>query len=196
MFVNGIKNHYRLPRNPAEYDKAIIGAEYVLVVVKDPTQGDWLIDGNLLFIEQQTAKSETVSFNYVPREYYVNATAKIFGPDRDNHIHRFGEWTVTKPATVEAEGEETRICVVCGEKEIRGIPKLMPETPEYTKGDVDGDGEISSGDARLALRASVKLENYEPGSPAFLAADVDGNGAIESSDARTILRVSVKLEAF
>lgn len=61
-------------------------------------------------------------------------------------------------------------------------------------GDVDGDGELTSGDARLALRASVQLEKYEKGSAQFLAADVDGSGVIESSDARLILRASVKLE--
>ncbi len=55
---------------------------------------------------------------------------------------------------------------------------------------------MTSGDARLALRASVQLEQYEPGSAPFLAADADKNGEIESSDARTILRVSVKLESF
>ncbi|MBQ6118280.1 MAG: hypothetical protein IJK98_03525, partial [Clostridia bacterium] len=71
-----------------------------------------------------------------------------------------------------------------------------PDKPAYTLGDVDGDGEVSSGDARLALRASVQLEKYEPGTAAFLAADADKNGEIESSDARTILRVSVKLETF
>ena len=65
----------------------------------------------------------------------------------------------------------------------------------FTPGDVDGDGEVTSGDARLALRASVKLEQYESGSAPFLAADADGNGTIESSDARLILRASVKLEA-
>ena len=73
---------------------------------------------------------------------------------------------------------------------------MIPEKPAYTPGDVDGDGKVTSGDARLALRASVKLENYAPGSAPFLAADADGSGAIESSDARTILRVSVKLETF
>ena len=59
---------------------------------------------------------------------------------------------------------------------------------------MDGDGELTSGDARLALRASVQLEKYEPGSAQFLAADADGNGTIESGDARLILRASVKLE--
>ena len=85
--------------------------------------------------------------------------------------------------------------------EVPGIPAepdqpAEPEIPEYTPGDVDGDGEVTSGDARLALRASVQLEKYEPGTAAFLAADADGNGEIESADARTILRVSVKLESF
>ena len=61
-------------------------------------------------------------------------------------------------------------------------------------GDVDGNGEVESGDARLALRASVKLEDIKEGTAAFKAADIDGNGTIESSDARLILRLSVKLE--
>ena len=60
--------------------------------------------------------------------------------------------------------------------------------------DVDGNGKIESADARLALRASVKLENYKEGSDAFKAADVDGSGAITCADARLILRLSIKLE--
>lgn len=61
-------------------------------------------------------------------------------------------------------------------------------------GDIDGDGVRKSADARLALRASVKLESFVPGSPQFTAADADGNGVIEASDARTILRASVSLD--
>lgn len=61
-------------------------------------------------------------------------------------------------------------------------------------GDVDNNGKVESADARLALRASVKLENYAEGTQPYLAADVDHNGKIESSDARSILRASVNLE--
>ena len=262
---------------------AVKGDEYLLLVVKDVSAEKLLTTDNLLYIDQQTAESETVTFTYVPREAVPGAVATIYGPDKDSHVHRYvakvtkeptcteqgettytcpcgdsyteaipanghtmtkteakaptcvkagnaeyytcsvcnkifsdekgemeisetalsatgehsyGEWTVTKAATVESEGEETRTCSVCGKKDTRAIPKLTPETPDYKKGDVDGDGEISSGDARLALRASVQLEKYEAGSAKFLAADVDGNGEIEASDARTILRVSVKLETF
>ena len=63
----------------------------------------------------------------------------------------------------------------------------------FLKGDVDGDSRITAGDARLALRASVKLEHYAAGSPQFLAADVDNSGQIQASDARLILRASVNL---
>ncbi len=61
-------------------------------------------------------------------------------------------------------------------------------------GDVDGDGTLSSADARLSLRASVGLEKYKEGSPQFIAADADKDGKITSEDARLILRASVGLE--
>ena len=64
----------------------------------------------------------------------------------------------------------------------------------YAKGDVDGDTKVTSGDARLALRASVGLEKYAPGSKEYAAADVDGKDGVTSADARLILRASVGLE--
>ncbi len=69
-----------------------------------------------------------------------------------------------------------------------------PET--FLLGDVDNNGKVESADARLALRASVKLEDYAEGGRAFRAADVNRDGKLGSDDARTILRVSVKLESF
>ena len=73
-------------------------------------------------------------------------------------------------------------------------------TAEYTLpadvllGDVDGDGCITAGDARLALRRAVDLEDFEPGSREYLAADADRDGAITAGDARMILRAAVELE--
>ena len=67
--------------------------------------------------------------------------------------------------------------------------------PTFAKrklGDVDGNGVIESADARLALRASVRLENLS--TEQMMAADVDSNGEVESADARLILRASVSLE--
>ena len=60
------------------------------------------------------------------------------------------------------------------------------------RGDVDGDGRISSADARLALRGSVGLETLT--ADFITRADVDKNGKVESSDARTILRAAVNLD--
>ena len=59
-------------------------------------------------------------------------------------------------------------------------------------GDVDGDGLIKSADARLALRASVKLETLTD--EQLKLADVDCSGDIKAADARSILRAAVGLE--
>ena len=64
----------------------------------------------------------------------------------------------------------------------------------YSTGDVDGDGQILATDARLALRASAKLEELTEQQKT--AADVDGNGNVLADDARKILRVSAKLDQF
>lgn len=59
-------------------------------------------------------------------------------------------------------------------------------------GDVDGDGGITSGDARLALRYSINLEKLTD--EQAYAADVDGDGSVTAGDARLILRGSIGLE--
>ncbi len=58
--------------------------------------------------------------------------------------------------------------------------------------DVNGDGNINAVDARIALRASAKLEVLE-GSH-FTAADIDKDGKITAIDARKILRKAAKLD--
>lgn len=58
--------------------------------------------------------------------------------------------------------------------------------------DVNGDGDITAADARLALRASAMLDELT--GLAALAADVDSNGYITAADARKILRKSAGLE--
>ncbi len=59
-------------------------------------------------------------------------------------------------------------------------------------GDVDGSGDISVSDARLALRAAVELDTLTDAY--FTSADVDFSGNISVSDARLILRAAVKLD--
>lgn len=59
-------------------------------------------------------------------------------------------------------------------------------------GDVDKDGAVTASDARLALRASVKLEELT--GVQKTAANLDGKTGVAASDARLILRASVGLE--
>ena len=70
--------------------------------------------------------------------------------------------------------------------------QYTPEEPEYILGDVNNDGSITAADARLALRASVDLENLSD--IQFLAADINKDGSVTAGDARMILRASVGLE--
>ena len=50
-------------------------------------------------------------------ESYVDSEVPALG-------HSFGEWAVTIAATCTAEGEETRTCAACGEKETRKLDKI------------------------------------------------------------------------
>ncbi len=62
----------------------------------------------------------------------------------------------------------------------------------YTLGDIDGKDGVTAADARLALRASVKLETLTE--TQTKAANVDHKDGVTAADARLILRASVKLE--
>lgn len=63
------------------------------------------------------------------------------------------------------------------------------EIPFRAPGDVDGDGKVTSTDARLALQSAVG--KVELGEEQLAAADVDGDGNVTSTDARLILQQSI-----
>ena len=58
--------------------------------------------------------------------------------------------------------------------------------------DLDADGSVSASDARLALRASVGLEELNPAQ--IRRVDFTGNGIVTASTARQILRIAVGLD--
>ncbi|MBE6716229.1 MAG: hypothetical protein E7573_04850 [Ruminococcaceae bacterium] len=62
----------------------------------------------------------------------------------------------------------------------------------YSSGDANGDGTVSSDDARTILRVAVNLENID--ASAFMKADIDEDGEITAQDARLALRLAVGLE--
>lgn len=134
----------------ATFADAVNNTEYVLTVIKDETAEDLLSSDNLLYIDQQTAESSTVSFEFVIPEGATNYTVRIFG--------------------------------------------ACQSAPTVQLGDLDGNGKIESADARLALRAAVKLETLTE--EQMTLADVDKDGLVTASDARLILRYAVGLKAF
>ncbi len=61
----------------------------------------------------------------------------ICGEVRGAAAHSYGDWTVTKEATTEAMGEESRICTICGHTETKNIPKKSVEADV-----TDSDGSL------------------------------------------------------
>ena len=69
---------------------------------------------------------------------------------------------------------------------------LFASAAVYSLGDVNGDGKITSADARVVLRCAARLEPLS--SAQTQAADADRSGKVNSSDARLLLRVASKME--
>ncbi|MBQ1848569.1 MAG: hypothetical protein II135_11230 [Clostridia bacterium] len=56
-------------------------------------------------------------------EHYVKC---VCGEKLNRGAHTFGEWTITKPATEEEEGERERECSECGYSQTEATAKLQP----------------------------------------------------------------------
>ncbi len=99
--------------------------------------------------------------------------------------HDWGEWLLTKEATIDEDGVETRTCKNDpSHTEERAVPYIM-------RGDFDFDRQITVADALMALRISAKIvatnELY------ILIGDIDYDGAVTVSDALAILRVAARM---
>ena len=88
--------------------------------------------------------------------------------------------------------EEITIYTDDTENEIITIPLVIEcIEPDFTFGDVNGDGSITVYDASLTLQNFANLIEFENWQ--LIAADVDGNGVIQSYDASLILQFAVGL---
>jgi hypothetical protein len=85
--------------------------------------------------------------------------------------------------------------VICGDTVASKAFSFMAPLP-FTPGDPDGDGNVTSTDARLALQVSVgKIQDDDVTCPEAL--DVDGDKKVTSTDARLMLQKAVgKIDAF
>ena len=90
-----------------------------------------------------------------------------------------------------AEGPVARARALADlEKALEREAALRDAAPRALKGDADGDGKITSTDARLTLQLSVnKINGSEVADPAAL--DIDGDGKVTSTDARLVLQYAV-----
>ena len=99
--------------------------------------------------------------------------------------HVYGAGIEVTPVSVRADGKVQYVCRICGETRTETIP-----APKF--GDIDGDGDVTAEDARLALRAAVELETLTEMQK--MAGDINNSGDVESADSRYILRFAVSLD--
>jgi hypothetical protein len=75
-----------------------------------------------------------------------------------------------------------------------GIVKAKSSIYCFFRGDVNGDGDITPGDARLILRCTLGLDPED--TTRSLSYEVDGTPGITPADARECLRISLKLSPY
>ena len=109
--------------------------------------------------------------------------------------HQYSEWKTAKPSTWRTPGTEQCVCTNCGDTLTRSLPKLTHlAAKKCSPGDADMDGKVTTADARLILRYSVR---YDDGLDAEQQkfCDFDGKDGVTPADARFTLRVAVGLPA-
>jgi uncharacterized protein YcbK (DUF882 family) len=103
-----------------------------------------------------------------------------------NHKGGIGRINKTTNVHVDTRGYKCWFDEVNGEKTTNSWYAYFGIKKPDIKGDVDGNGKITAADARLALRASAKLENLTDKQKK--SADIDGDGKVTAKDAREILQ--------
>ncbi|MBQ6420428.1 MAG: leucine-rich repeat protein [Clostridia bacterium] len=133
---------------------AVTGDAYILYAVKNDKAADLLGADNLLFVQQKTAESETLSFTVSPKgnakDYKIVVRhARLGSPAAPAYV----------PGDVNADGS-------IGADDARLALRRSVDLEDYPEGsaaflacDVNRDGSVGADDARLILRASVDLEN-------------------------------------
>lgn len=192
--------YYKWMRDPNYFDRWRKNPMYLGSIVKKAMSengrklseiGDILFSSTPVYDETTGVKSVTYYTDLIDGSQRMNYTKWAFEDTANTFCYPTYEENV-KYAT---DFLKTRHEVILPQ-----VIALAPAAPAYTPGDVDGDGEISVSDARLALRAAVGLPNEgidtaSAASAAFLAADADKDEKITVTDARMILRAAIKIEA-
>ena len=110
---------------------ALIGNDYVMIVVKDENAEDLLAPENLLYIDQKTAESEDLTFEYVIDESITDYDVLVFG-QKLPHYHLY-DGMVTTPRTCTEQGFTTYTCS-CGDTYIDDYVDSTGHTDEIIPG--------------------------------------------------------------
>ena len=115
--------------------------------------------------------------------------------------HAYGNWITTLQPTCTELGTQSSTCSRCGDIQTRTVPATGHNfqngvcticgavDPSIRKGDINGDGAVSSADAVLIARFLVDLCEFTERQ--ILAADLNEDGAITSADAVIISKMLV-----
>lgn len=114
---------------------------------------------------------------------------EIFARLKDGVVYVSGMREMT--AVIERSDGEATAAASAGEGDFLITGSFDDGLSLTLLGDADGDGKVTSGDARIVLRCSVKLD--EVSRYGFSACDYDLDNEISAADARLILRRSVGL---
>ncbi|MBR5423530.1 MAG: hypothetical protein IK108_05905 [Clostridia bacterium] len=142
-----------------------------------------------------TVTNGTTSVNAAAKGTTVTITASAAPEGK-----AFDKWEVVKGNITLADVTSTVTTFVMGDLNVEVKAVYMDigsSGEERLFGDIDGDGNITAADARLALRMSVDIM-HDDGIPftdkQITAADVDRDGRVTGADARLLLRKAVGLE--
>jgi len=188
-------NYFDRWRNNAMYKGSAVKRAMALNGLKLSALGDILFSEAPVSDAETGVKSISYYTSLIDASQKMNYTIWPF----ENTANTFCFPTYEENVTYTRNFLKTRHEVILPQVIALAPLEELPVVPTFRTGDVDGDNEVSVADARLALRAAIRLENEgvdttTPTSAAFLAADVDSDGTITVNDARRILRAAIKLE--
>lgn len=151
---------YALNENTEMHESAIIGNSYIMLIVKDANAEDLLDCKNLLYIDQKTAESETLTFEFELKEDYPDYDVIFSGayieeeavPLTTPHEHACTE-IVSKVATCAEEGEIVFLCEGCGYSKTQVI-STTDHTDKNRDGVCDSCGEDLTKDCKHICHSS------------------------------------------
>ena len=136
----------------------ILKSRFIVDTGHEHEYGEWIADGDA------SHKKECLCGDVISEE------------------HAFDEGVVTLEPTIDAEGEKTYTCSVCGHEKVEVLDKLVPE---FTLGDVNDDGEID-------VRDVISLRRFIAGGYNIIvnekAVDINKDSGVDVRDVITLRR--------